>query len=155
MMSLSSLTRSLLASGSILLLAACSESTSPTTGIIGGSGFPASVSGTYSATTVTLTEASGTTDLLAEGVIISMVLTPGGLTTGSLTVPDTYSESGEEEILSLVGTYSYDADTGIAIFTHASDTFLRDTEWHAKGTQLTGTFDGGTYTITVVLESGT
>ena len=147
--------RSLVALSCVALLAACSESSTVTTGIIGGSTYPATVSGTYSATEVTLAEAGGTTDLLPEGVIISIVLTPGGLTTGSMTIPDTYSESGEEEILSLVGTYSYDPDTGIAIFTHAADTFIRDTEWHAKGTQLTGTFDGPTYTLDVTLESGT
>jgi len=148
--------RSLVALSCFALLAACSERSNPTTGIIGGgSTYPATVNETYSATKMTLTEAGGTTDLLAEGAAISLVLTPGGLTTGSMTIPDTYSESGEEEILSLVGTYSYDPDTGIAIFTHAADTFIRDTEWHAKGTQLTGTFDGPTYTLDVTLESGT
>jgi len=148
--------RPLVALSCFALFAACSESSTVTTGIIGGgSTYPATVSGTYSATEVTLTEAGGTTDLLAEGVVISLVLTPGGLTTGSITIPDTYSESGEEEILSLVGTYTYDPATGVAIFTQVADTFIRDTEWHAKGTQLTGTFDGGTYTLDVTLESGT
>jgi len=147
------LTCSFLASAAMLLLPACGDG-SGTTGIGGGQTFPATVNGTYSATSITLTEVGGTTDLLAEGVIISLVLTPGGLTTGSMTIPDAYSESGEEEILSLAGTYTYDPSTGVATFAHASDTFIRDTEWHAKGTELTGTFDGGTYTITVTLESG-
>jgi hypothetical protein len=104
---------------------------------------------------VTLTEAGGSADLIAEGAAISLVLTPGGATTGTMTVPAAYSESGEEEILSLNGTYTYDATTGIATFAHAADTFIRDTEWHAKGTRLTGTFDGGIYSIAVTLESGT
>ena len=138
----------------VALVAACGEGDSSTTGISGGSAYPATVDGTYSATTVTLTEAGGSTDLIAEGAAISLVLTPGGATTGTMTVPAAYSESGEEEILSLLGTYTYDATTGVAGFAHAADTFIRDTEWHAKGTLLTGTFDGGTYSITATLESG-
>ena len=138
----------------VALVAACGEGGSSTTGISGGSAYPATIDGTYSATTVTLTEASGGTDLLAEGVVIALVLTPGGATTGTMTVPAAYSESGEEEILSLLGTYTYDATTGVAGFAHAADTFIRDTEWHAKGTRLTGTFDGGTYSINATLEGG-
>ena len=138
----------------VALVAACGEGDSSTTGISGGSAYPATVDGTYSATTVTLTEAGGSTDLIAEGAAISLVLTPGGATTGTMTVPAAYSESGEEEILSLLGTYTYDATTGVAGFAHAADTFIRDTEWHAKGTRLTGTFDGGTYSINAPLESG-
>lgn len=138
----------------VALIAACGDGDPSTTGISGGSAYPETIDGTYSATTVTLTETSGGTDLLAEGVVISLVLTPGGATTGTMTVPAAYSESGEEEILSLLGTYTYDATTGVAGFAHAADTFIRDTEWHAKGTRLTGTFDGGTYSITATLESG-
>ena len=138
----------------VALIAACGEGGSSTTGISGGSAYPATVDGTYSATTVTLTETGGSTDLIAEGAAISLVLTPGGATTGTMTVPAAYSESGEEEILSLAGTYTYDDATGIATFAHAADTFIRDTEWHAKGTRLTGTFDGGTYSIKATLESG-
>ena len=138
----------------VALVAACGEGGSSTTGISGGSAYPATIDGTYSATIVTLTEAGGSTDLIAEGAAISLVLTPGGATTGTMTVPAAYSESGEEEILSLAGTYTYDDATGIATFAHAADTFIRDTEWHAKGTRLTGTFDGGTYSISATLESG-
>jgi hypothetical protein len=154
-MRLSMLPRLLVALGCVALMAACGEGGSSTTGISGGSAYPATVDGTYSATTMTLTEAGGSTDLLAEGVVISLVLAPGGATTGTMTVPASYSESGEEEILSLNGTYTYDATTGIVTFAHAADTFLRDTTWHAKGTQLKGTFDGGTYSLTVTLETGT
>ena len=148
------LTRSIGALALLLLQVACGDGGSNTTGISGSASYPATIDGTYFASTLTLTEAAGTTDLLAEGVVITLVLTPAGATTGTMTVPATYSESGEEEILSLLGTYSYDATTGIATLSHAADTFLRDTTLHAKGTQLTGTFDGGTYTITVTLESG-
>lgn len=154
-MRLSMLPRLCVALSCVVLVAACGEGGPTTTGISGGSSYPATVDGTYSATVVTLTEAGGSTDLLAEGVVISLVLTPGGATTGTMTVPAAYSESGEEEILSLNGTYTYDATTGIVTLAHAADTFLRDTTWHAKGTQLKGTFDGGTYTLTVTLESGT
>jgi hypothetical protein len=153
-MQLSGPPRRLVVLACVGLAAACGEGGSSTTGISGGSSYPASVEGTYSATTVTLAEAGGSTDLLAEGVVISLVLTAGGTTTGSMTVPAAYSESGEEEILSLNGTYTYDATTGIATLAHAADTFLRDTTWHAKGTQLKGTFDGGTYTLTVTLDRG-
>ena len=154
-MRLPMLSRLFIALSCVALIAACGDGGSSTTGISGGSSYPATVDGTYSATVVTLTEAGGSTDLLAEGVVISLVLTPGGATTGTMTVPAAYSEAGEEEILSLNGTYTYDATTGIVTLAHAADTFLRDTTWHAKGTQLKGTFDGGTYTLTVTLESGT
>ena len=154
-MRLPMLSRLFIALSCVALIAACGDGGSSTTGISGGSSYPATVDGTYSATVVTLTEVGGSTDLLAEGVVISLVLTPGGATTGTMTVPAAYSESGEEEILSLNGTYTYDATTGIVTLAHAADTFLRDTTWHAKGTQLKGTFDGGTYTLTVTLESGT
>ncbi len=154
-MQLSVLSRRLAALSGMVLIAACGDGGPTTPGISGGSSFPATVDGTYSATVVTLTEAGGSTDLLAEGAAIVLTLTPGGVTTGTMTVPAAYSESGEEEILSLNGTYAYDATTGIVTFAHAADTFLRDTTWHAKGTQLKGTFDGGTYTLTATLESGT
>ena len=154
-MRLPMLSRLFIALSCVALIAACGDGGSSTPGISGGSSYPATVDGTSSATVVTLTEAGGSTDLLAEGVVISLVLTPGGATTGTMTVPAAYSESGEEEILSLNGTYTYDATTGIVTLAHAADTFLRDTTWHAKGTQLKGTFDGGTYTLTVTLESGT
>ena len=137
-----------------LLLAGCGDGAPSSTGISGSPTYPTAINGTYSATSLALTQASGTTDMLAAGAAVSLVLTPGGKTTGSMTVPAAYSESGEEEILSLNGTYTYDAATGVATLSHAADTFLRDATWQAKGTKLTGTFDGGTYTLTVVLDSG-
>ena len=132
----------------------CGDGGSGTTGISGGPTIPETVDGTYNATALTLTEPGGTTDLLAEGVAIALTLTPAGATTGSMTVPADFSESGEDEVVSLLGTYTYDPDTGIVILAHAADTFLRETTLHAKGTELTGTFDGGTYTITMKLDSG-
>lgn len=138
-----------------LVLAACGDSAPSSTGISGSPTYPTAISGTYAATSLTLTEAGGTTDMLAAGAAISMVLTPGGGTTGTMTVPAAYSESGEEELVSLIGTYTYDPSTGVATFSHAGDTFLRDTEWHAKGTKLNGTFDGGSYTLAATLDSGT
>lgn len=154
-MRLSLLTRSLLISLTVgLAVIGCGDGHPLTTGVSGDPSYPSTVSGTYHATALTLTEASGDTDMLAAGAVISLVLTPGGATTGTMTVPASYSESGEEEILSLNGTYTYDATTGIVTLAHAADTFLRDTTWHAKGTELKGTFDGGTYTLAVTLKSG-
>lgn len=142
-----------IAACALLVLAACGDGGSHMTGISGGGGsFPEAVDGTYSATSLSLAQAGDTTDLLAEGVTITLTLTPAGATTGSMTVPASYSESGEEEILSLLGTYTYDAATGIVVLSHAADTFLRDTDLHAKGTELTGTFDGTTYTISITLD---
>jgi hypothetical protein len=138
-----------------LAVIGCGDGTPSTTGVSGNPSYPATVNGTYQATTLTLTEASGDTDMLAEGVVISLVLTPAGATTGSMTVPAAYSESGEEEILSLIGTYAYNAKTGIVTLAHPADTFLRDVTWHAKETRLNGTFKGASYTLTATLESGT
>lgn len=145
----------LMVAGFLAVAAGCGDGGSGTTGISGGPTIPETVDGTYNATEVTLTEPGGTTDLLGEGVAIALTLTPAGATTGSMTVPADYSESGEDEVVSLLGTYTYDPETGIVILAHAADTFLRETTLHAKGTELTGTFDGGTYTITVKLDSGT
>lgn len=145
-----------IAACALALLAACGDGGSGLTGISGGgASYPESVDGTYSATSLSLAQGADTTDLLAEGVTITLTLTPAGATTGSMTVPAAYSESGEEEILSLLGTYTYDAATGIVLLSHAADTFLRDTPLHAKGTELTGTFDGTTYTISIILDSST
>ena len=138
-----------------LALAACSDSTHSPTGINASSAPPATVDGPYQATTLTVKEGNSTTDLIAGGAEVSIVLTSSGTTTGTMVVPAAYSESGTEETLSLDGTYTYDAGSGVVTFTHDADTFLRDMTWEASGKELHGTLavDVGS-TLTATLERG-
>ncbi|TFG45961.1 MAG: hypothetical protein E4H41_03635 [Gemmatimonadales bacterium] len=149
------LARSFVALSFFLLIAACGDGGPSTTGVSGNPAHPATVSGTYSATTLLATEPTGSTDLIAEGATISIVLTPSGTTTGSMVVPASFSESGEEEILALDGTYSYNAETGIVTFDHVADTFIRDTSWEVDGDELRGVFAGVGFTLTATLTQTT
>ncbi len=126
-----------------LTLAGCSDSTDP----------PASVSGNYVATELTVTDGGGATDLLAAGAEVTIVLTATGTTTGTMVVPAAYSESGLDETYSLAGTYLYDANAGTVTFDQAADTFLRDMTWEVSGSELHGTLvvEVGT-TLTATLE---
>jgi hypothetical protein len=135
-------------------LAGCSDSTPSSTGIDASTAPPATVDGAYHATKLTVKDGSNTTDLLAGGAQISLVLTATGTTTGTVVIPAAYSESGTEETLALDGTYSYDPGTGTITFDQAADTFIRDMTWNAGGTKLHGTLDTGTYVLTATLDLG-
>lgn len=63
------------------------------------------VAGTYGTTTFTLTEGGTTTDVLAEGGSLEITLSPDGTTDGTLVIPASLSESGQEEQLSMAGTW--------------------------------------------------
>ncbi|MEZ4412428.1 MAG: hypothetical protein R2910_05545 [Gemmatimonadales bacterium] len=132
----------------------CGESSPSPTGINSNSAPPPTVVGPYHATKLTVKEAGTTTDLIAGGAQISLILTDSGTTTGSIVIPAAYSESGVEETLALDGSYTYDAETGTITFDQVADTFIRDMAWNAGGTELYGILDAGSYTLDATLKLG-
>lgn len=121
---------------------ACSENTGPN----------ADVAATYDAIVLRLTEGTTVTDLLAEGADLSLELKEDGTTTGAFLVPGAYTESGDDETIPLNGTYTYDAEAETVTFNMVGDSFVRDVTWTVDGNQLRGTYDGGDYTLTAVLQ---
>lgn len=121
-------------------------------GTAGNTSPPASVVGPYHASKLTLSQGSANTDMLAAGTRISIVLTDSGVTTGSIVIPAAYSEAGTEDTLSLLGTYTYDAETGAVVFDQLADTFIRDATWSARGSELHGVFSPGSYTLNATLK---
>ncbi len=122
--------------------AACNSESGPENGI----------AGTWEATELTLTIDGQDADLLGEGGELVLVLTDAGTTTGTFTVPGAYTESGEDETQSLVGTYAYDEDTDRVTFGHDADTFIRDVLWTVDGDEMRGVFTGGDASISATLE---
>ena len=125
-----------------LALASCTSESGPEDGI----------AGTWEATELTLTVDDETTDLLAEGAELRLVLTDGGATSGTFFVPGAFTESGEDETLSLAGTYMYDANERTASFDHVADTFIRDVVWAFDGDELRSTFQEASGGIRATLE---
>ncbi|HET8650692.1 MAG TPA: hypothetical protein VFL95_11675, partial [Gemmatimonadales bacterium] len=69
---------------------------------------------------------------------------------GSLTIPAAFSESHQDETVSMAGTYSYNAVAQTVTFDQTADTFVRDVTWAASTGQLAGTFaddDGSTLRV--------
>jgi hypothetical protein len=106
------------------------------------------VAGSYEATTLTLTTAEGTVDLLDAGASAEVTLETDGTTSGRLFVPEG-GEGGEDLDEDLEGTWELDGD--IVTFDQTADTFIRDAEFTAEENRLSGeeTFTGAT--IEVVL----
>ncbi len=125
-----------------LAVGACSDSTSPND----------DVRGTYDAVVLRLTSGVETTDLLAAGAALSIELKTDGTTTGALVIPAEYTESGDEETVSLAGTYTYDQAEGTVTFDMAGDTFVRDITWEVVDNQLQGAFTGVDFMLTAVLQ---
>ena len=92
------------------------------------------VAGTYTATNFEVTTATGTTDLLAAGAEITLVLNLNGTTAGRLFVPGG-NDDGSDLDADLTGTWSV-ASWDVHL-QHSADTFLRD---------ITLTWDDGTLT---------
>jgi ABC-type Fe3+-hydroxamate transport system substrate-binding protein len=125
-----------------LAMLACgggSDSFSPTT---------ESVAGDYSASVFTLTSSVGTTDLLNLGATIAVSLAPGGTTTGRLFVPGG-AEDGSDLDVDLAGTWTL---TGTTVTFNGADTFIRDLDFTAGPTTLTGEGEFGGGVIRLVLK---
>ncbi len=116
----------------VLALAACSDSTGP----------DASPAGTWHATRLIVTDNGTPTDALAAGATITITLTSGGETTGTLHIPAALGEGGAEENLSLAGTWTFDTDRTHVSFDQAADTFVRDVSWSYDGSTMSGSLAG-------------
>jgi hypothetical protein len=122
-----------------VLIAACGDSTAPTM---------SSVSGGYTATSFTVTESGGTTDILATGGSITLTLTAAGATSGRLFVPGG-AEDGSDFDEDLTGTWTLRDST--VTLDHDADTFLRDMSLTVRGQQLIGQETFSDVTVSVVL----
>ena len=132
-----------------LFTSSCSDSSGPQRDMIaisgtyfahpgdGSAGFPTRV-GTF-----TITENGVTTDLLATGALIGVILDASGTTDGRLLIPD-------EIDTRLPGLWTLQGN--VVRLSHEADTFLRDMEFRARDGRLEGeaVFDG--VTVRVVLE---
>lgn len=107
------------------------------------------LSGSYEASTFTLTQDGSTDDLLAQGASITMTLTANGSTSGSMFVPEG-NEDGSDFEADLAGTWTLNGSQ--VSFDHPADTFLRDMSFTVDGGRLAGeaTFDSAT--LRVVLQ---
>ena len=130
---------------SLAALAACGDDgpTDPT---------PASVAGTYEATTfdVTFAGSSQPLDVLAIGGSLEVVLTPQGTTTGTLIVPAELTEDGiDEDVIDLTGTYTITGNT--LTFQNQGDSFIPEVSWTIGTGTLTAvnTTDEGTIEVTL------
>lgn len=104
------------------------------------------LSGSYEASTFTLTQSGSTDDLLAQGASITLTLDADGSTSGRLFVPDG-NEDGSDFDADLTGTWTR---TGSQVsFDHPADTFIRDMSFAVDGSRLTGeaTFSSGTFRV--------
>jgi hypothetical protein len=108
----------------------------------------ASAAGTYTATTFMVQENGGTTDILADGGLITVILNADGTTAGRIFVPGG-GEGGGDFDEDLAGTWTL-AGTMVTL-DHTADTFLRDMAFTVSGNRLLGEDTFGDVTITVVL----
>jgi hypothetical protein len=131
---------SLLLASWLLLLAACGENPNDPM---------QEVAGSYTATTLSVTQGSTTFSLLEAGALIEITLTPQGQTAGRFVTPAEFSESGKIEEDNLAGTWML---TGARVrFSHAADTYLRDTEFRVEGNTLVSEIHGNGTMIRTVL----
>jgi len=122
------------ASTALVLLLACGggDSFTPT---------EETVAGTYEASAFTLTNFTGTIDLLLAGATVDATLMPDGTTSGRLFVPGG-EEDGSDLDEDLAGTWTLAGQT--VTFNQAADTFIGEAEFIAGRNTLTGegTFEG-------------
>jgi hypothetical protein len=120
-----------IALGSIV---ACSEGTSPTM---------AGVAGAYTVTAFTTTTSGQTTNELAQGASLTLVLSAQGTVTGSLIIP---AESVDEN---MAGSWTLNGST--VTFSQAADTFVRDMDFTVGSGTLAGDETFGSTRVQVTL----
>ena len=115
----------------ILLLIGCDDPVTPVTPVTA-----ASLAGTYSATTFTVTPpGQSLIDVLAAGGSLNITLNANGSTTGTLFVPAAASGSGDVTE-SMTGTFTISGST--VDFTQTADTFVKDMPFTISGNTLRG-----------------
>ena len=92
------------------------------------------VSGSYSASSFTITSSSGLVDLLATGASMQVTLTPEGATTGRLLIPGTDMGGGDDE--DLTGTWMLTG--GKVTISPTGPSVLRFAEFTAAPDRLSG-----------------
>jgi hypothetical protein len=99
---------------------------------------PGSLAGTYVATQLLTTTNGVTTNLLAAGASITLVLNADGTTTGRLFIPASFTPAVDE---TLNGTWEF--TNGDVDLTSSNDTVLRDLVFAVSGNALVAdqTFD--------------
>jgi hypothetical protein len=107
------------------------------------------VSGSYSASSFTVTTPAGAVDLLALGASVEVTLAPNGTSTGRLFVPGA-AEGGGDLDQDLTGTWTLSGST--VTFNQTADTFIRDAQFTAGRNQLTGEGTFGGQTVRIVLK---
>jgi len=107
------------------------------------------VAGSYAATTFTVTEGGRTTDLLAQGASLQLVLAPDRTVTGRLFVPQG-DESGADLDASMAGTWTVSGTT--VRFGQPGDTFIRDVPFTVAAGELRGDATFGDARVRVTLE---
>jgi hypothetical protein len=108
----------------------------------------ASVAGTYTASTFTVTSTTPPTDLLALGMTLTLTLAPDGTTTGRLFLAGG-GDNGADIDEDLTGTWTLSGHS--VTFNQSANTFIRDAVFTAGPNTLTtaGTF--GDTTLRLVL----
>jgi hypothetical protein len=137
-----------LAVGLMVMVAACggddnNDTFSPST---------ATVAGSYSATTFTVTTPAGTLNLLTTGASITVTLATDGTTTGRLFVPHG-NDDGSDLDEDLAGTWSLSGST--VTFNQTAGTFLTNVQFSASENQLAseGQFNGSTIQVVLTKSS--
>jgi hypothetical protein len=105
------------------------------------------VTGTYTATDFKTTTAGVTTNQLAAGASVSLVINSDHTTLGRLFIPASTSPAVDA---SLIGTWAFLANGDIDL-TEAADTFLRDMLFSVGDNTLVGDQTFGTTRIQIVL----
>jgi hypothetical protein len=109
------------------------------------------VAGTYHATTAVGTPTGGQPfDALALGVVVDLVLTPLGTTSGTLVIPAVLTEDGvDDDVIDLAGTYTIAGNT--LTFHGQGDSFIPESTWTIGNGTLTttDTQPEGTFEVTL------
>jgi hypothetical protein len=94
-----------------------------------------SVTGSYTASSLTLVSSVGTTDLLALGSTVAITLAADGTTSGRLFVPGG-NDDGSDLDVDLAGTWALSGST--VTFNQTGNSFIREVEFSAGPDQLNG-----------------
>jgi hypothetical protein len=89
------------------------------------------VAGSYDATTLTVTEAGTSHDVIADGATIHLVLDEDGTTSGHLTIPASDLSDGEAVDADMTGSWTLDG--AVVHITQSADTFVRDLPLTVEG----------------------
>jgi hypothetical protein len=106
------------------------------------------VAGTYHATTFTVENGSGSTNLLQLGASVDVILAANGTTSGQLFVPGAGDNGGTLDE-NLAGTWSLSGST--VTFNQTANTLIEGAEFTAEQNQLTGNGTINGLTILLVL----